>query len=313
MKTDRRSDRSIYSFLLQACLRPFRGWLVEPSKVLPAGSNRIDVDKQVQRTMRVQERQQDGIYVYDMTPKTASTIKMRMYYFAGGGWQMPPSSQHWKLCAELANTVPGLAVSMVSPPLAPNSPASDALPQLDVFCTSVIKECKAVGERVIFAGDSSGGNIALSLAVRSVTKEERGPSPAAVLAICPAVDLQRMRCVGDIQIVSKNDPILVIKGHNDEADNWARDLDRSSPSISPVEADMSLLVHADIKVIGVTGGYDILSPDALRFRVKCEKSGVQGAWLHWEKQMHCFPLTFMYKIPEAVKAKDWIVEQLTSL
>ena len=155
MKTDRRSDRSIYSFLLQACLRPFRGWLVEPSKVLPAGSNRIDVDKQVQRTMRVQERQQDGIYVYDMTPKTASTIKMRMYYFAGGGWQMPPSSQHWKLCAELANTVPGLAVSMVSPPLAPNSPASDALPQLDVFCTSVLKECKAGGERVIFAGDSS--------------------------------------------------------------------------------------------------------------------------------------------------------------
>lgn len=313
MELHTRSDRSFYCWLLHACLKPFRGRLAAPSKVLPAGSNRISVNKKVRSQFRVNERQQDGIWIYEISLAAAKLTSLRLYYFAGGGWQMPPTAQHWKFCAELVRKVPGLVVTMVCSPHAPHSPAVHALPQLDGFVASIVEHGKAAGEKIILGGDSSGGNIALSLALRCLMKEAPGPSPDAVLAICPSVDLRPMECVDEIKILDKKDPVLKIRGHNDEADNWARDLDRSDPSISPVQGDMGLFAAADVKIIGVTGGYDILSHDALKMLHKCEAAGVKGSWLHWDKQMHCFPLTFMYRISEAVEAKDWIAEQLTKI
>lgn len=72
-------------------------------------------------------------------PKGPHTI----YYFAGGGFRAPPSSEHWKFCAQLASSLslPPLGntstaeraetaahMTLVSYPLAPNSPARDSLP-----------------------------------------------------------------------------------------------------------------------------------------------------------------------------------------
>jgi len=236
-----------------------------------------------------------------------------MYYFAGGGWQMQPSSQHWKFCAELAIKVPGLVVSVVSPPLAPNSPASSTLPMLNKFCASALQQGHQADERVIFGGDSSGGNLALSLALQGLMHDPAGLRPDALLAVCPAVDLQPMKEEGPIKAICKKDPVLTVGSHNREVENWAKDSDRSDPTISPIEADMGLLAKAGVKVIGVTAGYDILTPDALKLREKCQESGVDGVWLHWDKQMHCFPLAYMYRLPESVKAKDWITEQLSGI
>jgi acetyl esterase/lipase len=42
-------------------------------------------------------------------------------------------------------------------------------------------------------------------------------------------------------------------------------------------------------------------------REKCNQAGVRGEWLDWEKQMHCFPLTFGYRLPEGVWAMEWIL------
>lgn len=67
---------------------------------------------------------------------------------------------------------------------------------------------------------------------------------------------------------------------------WAPGLDRA---------------EAGVRLIGVTGGHDLLTPAALRFRDACCGRGVGGAWLHWEGQMHCFPLAFAYGLPEAVR------------
>lgn len=81
-----------------------------------------------------------------------------IYYFAGGGFRAPPSSEHWKFCAQLASalSLPPLGnttiaeraetharVVLVSYPLAPHSPARDSLPlrklssqQLVLLCPS---------------------------------------------------------------------------------------------------------------------------------------------------------------------------------
>ncbi|GAM84023.1 hypothetical protein ANO11243_020140 [Dothideomycetidae sp. 11243] len=245
------------------------------------------------------------------TPATAPT--RRLYYFAGGGWQMPPSSQHWRRCAELVRQVPGLAISVVSAPHAPHSPANVALPQLGIMCASVLKQGEQSGERIVFGGDSSGGNLALCLTLQGLMDDGPGRSPDAVLLICPSVDLRPMSVEGSVKYIFKKDPILTINGHNDEAAKWSKGSDTASPLISPVTADMSMFAKADVKVLGITGGYDILTPDAIELRDKCKDGGVHGAWLEWDKQMHCFPLTFMYRVPEAIEAKNWIVEHLKKI
>jgi acetyl esterase/lipase len=84
----------------------------------------------------------------------------------------------------------------------------------------------------------------------------------------------------------------------------------SDPRLSPVLADLSLFRRAGIKVDGVTAGHDVLTPDAIVFRKKLADYGVDGDWLEWEKQMHCFPLLFSFHIREGIGGKDWILDIL---
>ncbi|KAF2220613.1 hypothetical protein BDZ85DRAFT_302983 [Elsinoe ampelina] len=181
------------------------------------------------------------MYVYDLTLSKAGTHagatgpkRLRMYYFSGGGWQNPPSSQHWKFCAELA---------------------------------------RQAGKGVI-----DGPNLL---------------KPHAILLVSPAVDLGPTRKEGPIVDVARKDPVLTISLHDSGARTWAQAEDPGQPSISAIMADATPLARTGAKIIGVTGGWDILPPSALEFRDAAREQGVAGARLHWEKQIHCLPLAFM--------------------
>lgn len=331
MELDRRTDRSIYSVVLQALIRPFKPRLVAPKPTLTAGSPRLKHDKKARGGVAVVERQQDDIWLYDMVARDEDSDdtnhddnkrprrRKRMYYIAGGGWQSPPSGQHWKFCAELAREVAGMVVTVVSAPLAPASPAATALPALARLLHSALGQ----GEQVILAGDSSGANIVLSLALDMLGKGGEagadaawaGQPVAALLVISPAVDLRPMGAAEEqTRALARRDPVLTVGSHNSEAAAWAAGVvDRSDARISPAAGDAGVLAAAGVRLIGVTGGHDILTPAALVFRDACAGEGVDGAWLHWEGQMHCFPLAFMYGLPEAVRAKEWVVGQLRGL
>ena len=111
MDISTRSDKSTPISLLQTILKPFRPHLIKPKKEFPAGSPYLDVHKTAKKRCNVTERQVQGIWLYDMKPKLPASsakeglsVKRRnIFYFAGGGWQMPPSPEHWKLCAELCH------------------------------------------------------------------------------------------------------------------------------------------------------------------------------------------------------------------
>ncbi|KAK7720699.1 hypothetical protein SLS63_009693 [Diaporthe eres] len=332
MELDHRTGRSLYSVVLQALIRPFKPHLVAPKRTFPAGSPRLEHDKKVRGGVRVAERQQEDIWLYDMVAahekngdgdgdddnknKKAAAKRRRMYYIAGGGWQSPPSGQHWKFCAEVARRVPGLVVTIVSAPLAPESPAATALPALRRLFASVLGQGSGRddgGEQVILAGDSSGANIVLSLALDTLGKSG-ARQPLTLLVISPAVDLRPMEAAaGQAQALARRDPVLTVGSHNSEAAAWAQEMDRTDVCISPAVAEVRVLAAAGVRLVGVTGGHDILTPAALGFRDECAGRGVSGAWLHWEGQMHCFPLAFMYGLPEAVRAKDWVVEHIRGL
>jgi acetyl esterase/lipase len=266
----------------------------------------------------VTERVVEDIYIYDIQPhgKPADRAVKRIYYFSGGGWQTPPSNQHWQLCAELSSRIPEVSISLVSYPLAPKNPAPLAFPMLLKLYRVLMQDSKEAGETVILAGDSSGGNIVLSLALEALREDaesreqSKGASedpwyPRAILAISPSIDLTRSN--SDIEKLNDYDPLLTPDFVKSTAKAWQGDWDATDSRLSPINSDLSLLRKAGVKVHGVIGSYDILSPDAIKFRDRCAAEGVRGCWLQWDKQIHCFPLTFGYGVPEAAEAISWMV------
>lgn len=219
--------------------------------------------------------------------------------------------------------MPDTAISIVSYPLAPKNPAPVAFPRLLEMYRALLRAAEEEGHRVIMAGDSSGANIVLSLVLEALREDEETqatrleeekdvpiptPHPTAIMVISPSTDLTRSN--PDIEKLQHLDPLLTPKFIKDTAKAWLGDWEATDRRVSPINADISLLAKVDIKVYGVTGGYDILAPDAVMFRNKCEEAGVKGQWLEWEKQMHCFPLTWPYGLREGRESVGWMLDVL---
>lgn len=326
----RRAEQSFITNVFHRLLRPFGPQLVKPSKSYPAGSVRLTTNSSAAKKCNITERKVDDIWIYDLTCKTTPRKKpnaskttddsqkndekkknhpYRVYYFAGGGWQMPASSHHWKTLSVLAKELPEATISIVSYPLSPNSPAPVTFPRLLRLYRTLLSEAEKAGHAVTLAGDSAGANIVLALTIEALRQdpELRMPRPHSLLAICPAVDLTHQN--PQYLIVEPRDPVLRVATIKSTAQAWAGEWSTEDPRVSPAFADVSVLHRAGVIVDGVTGGYDILGADAVLFRDKCEREGVEGEWLDWAKQMHCWPLASSYKImPESNQAWSWVVD-----
>lgn len=373
---------------MHSIIRPFRYFILKPGDPWPAGSPKLTPYKSASKTCSINERQVASIYVYDLEPRKSRTttskattnaaaahtsvtkeiahegaqaetlkkneesgIKRRIYYIAGGSWKKPPSIEHWQIAAKMASAVPNTAVSVISVPLAPKETAPTAFPKLLAMYEVVMNESRERGERVIWAGDSSGANIVLGLVGEAlrvgrpgpnntmrekvnspdrqaeyVEEEKRPvqnreltrplPAPDALFLICPSVDAKREN--PDIAKIQKLDPVLKADVSKKFAiawsGEWSVDDERISPALDGREdiADhvVQLIKERGVVVHGVTAGYDILSPDGIKLRERLEKEGVPGKWLHWDKQMHCFPLAWIYGLPESKEGLFWILDVL---
>ncbi|RDA84381.1 hypothetical protein CP532_2580 [Ophiocordyceps camponoti-leonardi (nom. inval.)] len=319
----RRADKSLPMRILLTFSRALRPRLSKPKRAKKAsirGSPRLTAPKRVSRSHDVQERKVDDIWIYDVSRKTGGgsgdePITRRIYYFAGGGWQMEASPHHWAFAAALVDRLPQTCLSLVSYPLAPENPAAVSMPMLMTVYTTLMKQSSAAQERVIIAGDSAGGNIALSLVLWALAESESGQlnvesHPAAIMAISPSTDLRHDD--PDMQKVAEKDPMLTIPFVNSTAsawcaggnqtDGWMADDPRICPRLAPVE----LAQRHNIQINGVIGTWDVLSPEAIKFVDKCRDAGVRGEWLIWEGQMHCFPLASKFRLRESVEALEWI-------
>ncbi|RMZ68091.1 esterase lipase [Pyrenophora seminiperda CCB06] len=313
-----RHDRTLLMTVLQSLVRLMRTRISNRTADHEDGSIRLHPSKSSLCQCTLRERTVCDMHIYDVVPPNHAekSSKKRIYYFAGGSWQEPPSPQHYKLCAKLAKEMPNTAISIVSTPLAPNNPAPSAFPWCMKTYRALMAEAEGAGEKVILAGDSSGANIALCLVLEALredsekegTEIKQDSHPVAIMNVCPSADLTRTNT--DIDKVAPRDPLLTPKIIRATAKAWCGDWDPADRRISPINADISLLARKGIKVHGITAGFDVLSPDGIIFRTKCAEAGVEGQWVHWEKQMHCFILTLPYGLAEAKDAVKWIIDVL---
>lgn len=193
---------------------------------------------------------------------------------------------HFHFAAELAIQLKCI-VTVVSWPLAPNSPAAVSVPHLMRLYPTLLQE--AGEDDVVFAGDSAGGNIALTLVLNALARDPSSPVPHTILAISPVVDCTLRN--PQMKSTDKYDPWLSTAYIDQCATRWCgSDYAREDPLISPLYADLAALKRRNVKLHGVIGTYDVLAPDVLLLIEKAQKLDLRGSWLVWEKQMHVFPL-----------------------
>ncbi|KAH7071250.1 alpha/beta hydrolase fold-domain-containing protein [Paraphoma chrysanthemicola] len=304
-----RHDRSQLMAVVQFLVRRFRNQINSGNPKHDDGSLKLDPPNSKLRNCTVSERTVCDIHIYDI----------RIYYFAGGSWQMKPSGQHWSLCAKMATELPDTIVSMVSMPIAPNNPAPSSFPWCLKLYRTLMAEAQEAGDKVILAGDSSGANVVFCLTLEALredaenalgvtAKQTSNPHPVALMGISPSTDLTRNN--PDIDKIAKHDPLLTPDVIKQTAKAWHADWDPADRKVSPINAELSLLAKRGIKVHGITAGSDILAPDGVIFRNRCAENNVEGEWLHWEKQMHCFVLTLPYGLREANEGVQWVIDVL---
>ena len=291
--------------------------ITREKKPLPSGSPKLTPPSSIKASCDVREHQVEDVWLYELQARGHGQPSQRrhsvndsrhIYCFAGSSFRQPPSPDHWKMYAHLAKELSDCTVTIISPPLAPNSPAPTAFPQLERLLQSLLRKHEAANQSVTFLGDSSGGCLVLAL-ILSVLRDPTMPGPRSIFLICPSVDHSHTNPA--IKQLERKDPLLSLSQELKTSKDWAGEWSLTDPRISPLYADLTVLKARDINVHGVTAGHDLLTPDALLFRDKLSQLGVVGQWLEWDKQIHCFPLTFSYGIREGVAGMRWIVDVLT--
>lgn len=235
-----------------------------------------------------------GWPIYTLTPKKRKTgpPERTVVYLHGGAWVNEIASQHWRLAAQIAAESEAEVIVPIYP-LVPFATAGDVVPVIvDMVRTSVAR-----GRSVGLAGDSAGGQIALSTAL-SLRDDHDVVVPQTVL-ISPVVDLS----LSNPLIDSVDDPWLRRDALHVFAERWRGELPVDDPRVSPLAADLSGLGPLTI----FSGTRDILHPDARALVDKATAAGISVDYHEQDGLLHVYPLT---PTPEGRTARAVIVERL---
>ncbi len=213
--------------------------------------------------------------VYTLTPPQRDPAGS-VVYVHGGGWVNEIATQHWRLAAQICAEA-NMEVVVPIYPLVPFGTATQALDGV----TSLLLDQHHTFRRVAVAGDSAGGQIALSAAL---ALRDQGVRLDTTVLISPALDLS----FGNPEIprVQPHDPWLAVPGGRVLADLWAGDRAIDDPAVSPLAGELAGLGPITV----FTGTHDVLNPDARQFGIKARAAGVDLGWQEVDGQVHVYPL-----------------------
>jgi cation diffusion facilitator CzcD-associated flavoprotein CzcO/acetyl esterase/lipase len=211
---------------------------------------------------------------------TARTV----LYLHGGGF-VTGSPRTFRGLAAALSWATGAVVHLVDYRLAPEHPYPAALDDT----LAAYRALLATGipaDRVVLAGDSAGGNLALSAALR--LRDQGEPLPAGLVLISPWLDLALTgRSVTE---QARADPELRA--------SWLRACARAylggdlaaapdtSPDTSPLGADPTGLPPLHV----VAGTDEVLVSDADRLAERAAAAGVPVTYQRWPGMWHDFPV-----------------------
>ncbi|CAN7335743.1 alpha/beta hydrolase [Acidovorax sp. LjRoot118] len=211
------------------------------------------------------------------TPQ-ADPRKLVIYYHAGG-FVFGSLASHRALCSYLAQ-FSGARVLNVDYRLAPEHPAPAA--HDDAFAAYQWALANGYAASAIaLAGDSAGGNLALSTGVRA--RNQGLALPAAIVALSPALDLasegESHRTV--------DDPFITRELMGFFNAMYVPGGDVRSPTVTPFySAELQGLPPVQLQV----GSRERLRDDAVTMAARLKAAGVEVECTVWDGMVHCWQL-----------------------
>ncbi|AYF74068.1 alpha/beta hydrolase [Nocardia yunnanensis] len=241
----------------------------------------------------VEVRRENGWPIYTLAPRSGRA-RGNVVYCHGGGWVNEVVLQHWQLAADIV----ARARTTVTLPIYPLVPYGTADQVIPAFAALVRANREQYGT-VCLAGDSAGGQIALSTAL--TLRDEEQPIVPRTILISPALDLSLSN--PDVLAVQPADPWLGREGGLVLGEHWRGPLPITDPRVSPLFGDFTGLGPLTV----FSGTRDILMPDIRLMVEKARAAGVDVDYHEIAELVHVYPLT---PTPEGRQARGLIVEAL---
>lgn len=232
-----------------------------------------------EKRFTVERRTVEGQEVVTLHPKSGPAA-WHMLYFHGGGFILPMFEVHWPLAAKLVETC-GLSITLPLYPVVPESTASEQDALADA-CFAELAMTHAP-ERIALGGDSAGGHMALTLALRLA--RAGGAQPGRLALFAPWLDLT-MRDEA-MRAVEPHDAMLKIGTLRAAGEIYARERDPASPECSPLYTPTEQLAALPPTRIW-TGRHDLFIVDSRTFAGKLRDAGVDATLYEYEAAPHVF-------------------------
>lgn len=239
----------------------------------------------------------DGVPCEWLIPQD-SPPDQALVYLHGGGFVFGVTPQHLGLVAHLARRM-GVRALMVDYRLAPDHPYPAALDD----CTAAYRWLLKAGfapQNTVLAGDSAGGNLALTTMLK--LRAGGAPLPAAAACLSPVADLtERHSPAGGFK-----DPLLPPGAMRLYSASYVAQGDARDPLISPIYGDWHglppLLMHA--------GEEETLLADAVRIAAAARAAGVDVRLETYPRMWHVWQL--FPALPQTAASLDDIARFLKS-
>ena len=228
---------------------------------------------------RVERWEAAGEPVVTLHPKSGPGA-WHMLYFHGGGFVLPMFKEHWPLAAAMVDRL-GCSISLPLYPVVPENTYSAADAQADAaFAALAARHDPA---KIVLNGDSAGGHMALSLALRLT--RAGGPQPSKLALFAPWLDQTAANPA--IRAVEPDDIMLSVDGLHVCGEIYAGGRDPSSAECSPLftsKDELALLPPTRIW----TGRHDLFIVDSRTFTGKLREAGVDAKLYEYEAAPHVF-------------------------
>jgi acetyl esterase/lipase len=238
----------------------------------------------------------DGVSCQWVIPQNSPTDQV-LFYLHGGGFVFGLTPPHLQMGAYLARKM-NMRILMVDYRLAPKHPFPAALDDCAAAYRWLLKQGISA-QNIVVAGDSAGGNLAITLSM--VLRDSGDPLPAAAACLSPAVDLAKDNAHPGYQ-----DPLLPPRAVRFYTQSYVGDNDAHDPLISPVYGDLRglppLLLHV--------GEDEILRDGAVRFAELAEAADVDVRLEIYPRMWHVWQLNLA--LPQATQSLDDIAQFLGS-
>ncbi|MGJ8598233.1 alpha/beta hydrolase fold domain-containing protein [Sulfitobacter sp.] len=217
--------------------------------------------------------------VVTIHPKSGPA-EWHMLYFHGGGFILPMFKEHWPLAAAMVEQC-GVSITL---PLYPVVPESSSQTQ-DALADATFAKLAETHDpaKIVLNGDSAGGHMALTLALRLA---KAGGQQAGKLALfAPWLDLTMKDPA--MAAVEPHDFMLKIGTLRSCGAMFAAKRDPASAECSPLYTsaeDLALLPPTRIW----TGRHDLFIVDSRTFAGKLRDAGVDAKLYEYEAAPHVF-------------------------